>query len=220
LWLGDSAPVRLRVVAVLADRIDTEQTVLLPWALRDAHTATPLASAVYLRMAPGAGLAAVRRAAAAGGGILSSTGSYLSASDAQNNRDNNLALIAVLGLALVYTGIAIANTLVMATASRNRELAALRLSGAAPGQVLRMIGVEALLVSGIGTLFAAAVTAVTVIGLRHGLAPFAPSVRLVVPWLALGGIALGCLVIALLASLIPAALALRRPPLELAGMNE
>jgi putative ABC transport system permease protein len=220
LWLGDSAQVHLRVVAVLADQIDTEQTVLLPWALRAAHTATPLASAVYLRLAPGAGLAAVRRAAAAGGGTLSSTASYLSASDAQSNRDNNLALIAVLGLALVYTGIAIANTLVMATASRNRELAALRLSGAAPGQVLRMIGVEALLVSGVGTLFAAGVTAVTVIGLRHGLAPLAPSVRLAIPWLPLGGIALACLVIALLASLIPASLALRRPPLELAGMPE
>ena len=220
LWLGDSAPVRLRVVAVLADQIDTEQTVLLPWALRDAHTATPLASAVYLRLAPGASLAAVRRAAAAGGGTLSGTASYQSARDAQSNRDNNLALIAVLGLALVYTGIAIANTLVMATASRNRELAALRLSGAAPGQVLRMIGVEALLVSGIGTLFAAGVTAVTIIGLRHGLAPLAPSVRLVVPWLPLAGIALACLVIALLASLIPASLALRRPPLELAGVHE
>jgi putative ABC transport system permease protein len=220
LWLGDSAPVHLRVVAVLADQIDTEQTVLLPWALRDSHTATPLASAVYLRLAPGAGLAAVRRAAAAGGGTVSSTASYLSASDAQNNRDNNLALIAVLGLALVYTGIAIANTLVMATASRNRELATLRLSGAAPGQVLRMIGVEALLVSGIGTLLAAAVTAVTVVGLRHGLAPLAPSVRVVVPWLPLGGIALACLVVALLASVIPASLALRRPPLELAGGHE
>ena len=220
LWLGDSAPVHLRVVAVLADQIDTEQTVLLPWALRDAHTATPLASVVYLRLAPGAGLAAVRRAAAAGGGTLSSTAGYLSASYAQGNRDNNLALFAVLGLALVYTGIAIANTLVMATASRNRELATLRLSGAAPGQVLRMIGVEALLVSGIGTLFAAGVTAITVIGLRHGLAPFAPSVRVVVSWLPLGGIALACLVIALLASLIPASLALRRPPLELAGGHE
>jgi putative ABC transport system permease protein len=94
------------------------------------------------------------------------------------------------------------------------------LTALAPGQVLRMIGVEALLVSGIGTLFAAGVTAVTVIGLPHGLAPLAPSVRLVVPWLPLGGIALACLVIALLASLIPSSLALRRPPLELAGVHE
>ena len=67
---------------------------------------------------------------------------------------------------------------------------------------------------------AAAVTAVTVIGLRHGLAPFAPSVHLVVPWLPLIGIALACLVVARVSSLIPAAIALRRPPLELAGAQE
>ena len=40
------------------------------------------------------------------------------------------------------------------------------------------------------------------------------------PWLPLGGIALACLVIALLARLIPASLALRRAPLELAGGQE
>ena len=65
-------------------------------------------------------------------------------------------------MALAYTIIAIANTLVMATSDRRHELATLRLSGATPGQVLRMIGVEACLVTGIGTLLAAAVTAVTV----------------------------------------------------------
>jgi hypothetical protein len=42
----------------------------------------------------------------------------------------------------------------------------------------------------------------------------------VVPWLPLGGIALACLVIALLASFIPAPLALRHTPLELAGGQE
>src|SRR5215468_622412 len=220
LWLGDSAPVRLRVVAVLAAQIDTEQAVLLPWALREAHTAAPLASAIYLRLEPGAKLAAVRAAAAAGGGTLSRTTAYLTASDAQSNHANTLALIAILGMALIYTGIAIANTLVMATATRNRELAALRLSGALPRQVLGMIGVEALVVSVIGILFAAAVIAVIVIGLRHGLALFASLVRLIIPWLPLSGIALACLVVALLASLIPAALALRRPPLALAGAQE
>jgi putative ABC transport system permease protein len=220
LWLNDSAPVRLRVVAVLANQIDLQQTVRLPWALRGAHTSTPLASAVYLRLSPGADLAAVRAAAATGGGVLHRTSAYLSASDAQSNRLNRLALVAVLGLSLIYTGIAIANTLVMATGTRKAELATLRLSGATPRQALRMICLEASLVTGIGTLLAAAVTAVVVTGLRHGLSGLAPSVRLVIPWLPIAEIALACLLVALLASLIPAALALRRPPLELAGAQE
>jgi len=102
------------------------------------------------------------------------TTGYLSASDSQYNRLNQMVLLAVLGMALVYTGIAIANTLVMATGSRTRELATLRLSGATPTQVLTMIGTEACLVAGIGALLTAGVTAVTVAGVHAGLASLAP----------------------------------------------
>ena len=219
MWLADSTPVRLRVVAVFADQIDLEQTVLLPAALRAGHTSVPMASTVYLSLSPGARLAAIR-AAAAGGGIVGPASAYLTAANAENDRINRLATIAILGMALAYTAIAIANTLVMATGDRVRELATLRLSGATPGQVLRLIGVEACLVSGIGTLLAAAVTAATVIGLRHGLLGLAPSVRVVIPWLPLAGIALACLVIAVAASVVPAALVLRRRPAELAAVPE
>ena len=150
LWLGDSTPVRLRVVAVLADQIDLEQTMLLPWALRGADASAPLATAVYLRLAPGTRLAAVRVAAHAWGGVVSPTRDYLTAANAESDRLNRLVLIALLGMALAYTAIAIANTLIMATAGRRPELATLRLSGATPRQVLQMIGVEACLVTGIG----------------------------------------------------------------------
>jgi putative ABC transport system permease protein len=220
IWLDDSAPVRLRVVAVLADQVDLDQTVLLPWALRGAHTSTPLASAVYLRLSSGARLPAVRAAAAAGGGTVIRTVGYLSASDAQNNRLNQMVLLAILGLALAYTAIAIANTLVMATGSRTRELATLRLSGATPGQVLTMIGTEACLVAGIGALLATGITAVTVAAVHTGLAGLAPTVRLVIPWPLITGIALACLATALLASLIPAAIGLRHHPAELAPVPE
>jgi putative ABC transport system permease protein len=219
MWLADSTPVRLRVVAVLADQMDLQQAVLLPSALSAAHTSVPLASAVYLRLSPGAHLAAVRAAAAAGSGELVPTSGYVNAANAENDRINRLAMIAILGMALAYTAIAIANTLVMATSDRRRELTTLRLSGATPGQVLRMIGVEACLVTGIGALLAAAVTAVTVTGLRHSLLGLAPSVHVVIPWQPLAGIVLACLAIAVLASLIPAALTLRRPA-ELAGVPE
>lgn len=223
LWLADSTPVTLRVVAVLADQLDTEQTVLLPWALRSGHTGRPLADAVYLGLAPGAGAghgSALATAVGAGAGRLLPTSSYLSAADADQNRLNRIALTAMLGLALTYTAIAIANTLVMATGARSRELATLRLSGATPAQVLRMISVEAVLVAGTGLLLAAGVTAIMVVGMRHALAAAVPVVRVVIPAVPLVGIALACLLIALLASLVPAALLLRRRPVELAGVRE
>jgi putative ABC transport system permease protein len=59
-----------------------------------------------------------------------------------------------------------------------------------------------------------------VTGLRHSLLGLAPSARVVIPCLLLAGIAFACLAIAVLASLIPAALALRRRPAELAGVPE
>ena len=218
LWLGDSTPVRLRVVAVFAGQVDLTETVLLPWALRDGH-ARPLADTVYLRLTPDAAGAAAA-VAAAGGGTLVRTADYLSAASSERDRVNRLGAIAVLGMALLYTGIAIANTLVMATRDRAREMAVLRLAGTTPSQVVRLIGTEAVLVTGVAAVLAAAVTAVTVVAARHGLRGSAPRVDLAVPWGQLGAITAGCLVIAVLASTIPAAFLLRHRPADLAGARE
>jgi putative ABC transport system permease protein len=220
LWLGDSAPVDLRVVAVLAEQIDLEDSVLLPWALRDAHTSRPLADTVYLRLNPGADLSAVGAVAARDGGAVIPATDYLDAADKEQEHTGQLALIAVLGVSLIYTAIAIANTLVMATGDRAGELATLRLTGATPRQVLRVIGVEAVLVTVVGVLLSAVVTGITVLGMRSGLTPVAARVSLVVPWWPLGGIAGTCLVLAVLSSLVPAALVMRHRPVELAGVRE
>jgi putative ABC transport system permease protein len=75
-----------------------------------------------------------------------------------------------------------------------------------------MIGVEAVLVTGVGALLAAGVTAVTVVAAHRGLVGLAPSVAVAVPWQPLGVIVLSCLVTAVLASVIPAALLLRHRP--------
>jgi predicted dinucleotide-binding enzyme len=162
LWLDDSAPVRLGVVGVLASQIDLAQTVLLPTALRDAHTSAPVASRVYLRLARGTPLGRLRAAAAAVGGALTAGAGYSSAAAAQQDH------LLLLGLALAYSAIAIANTLAMATANRFRELGTLRLTGVTTQQVLRVIALEAFLVTGIAALLAVGLTAITVAGLRAG----------------------------------------------------
>jgi putative ABC transport system permease protein len=48
----------------------------------------------------------------------------------------------------------------------------------------------------------------------------APVVVVGVPWLAIGVIAVVCALIAVLSSVIPAALLLRRRPVDLAGIRE
>lgn len=224
IWLSDSAQVRLRVVALYADQVDLDQTMLLPLELRASHTSTPLATAVYVKLSAGTGPGqAARAAAAAGGGAITSTASFQSATSAQQNHFDNLALIAVLGMSIAYTSIAIANTLVMASAARRRELATLRLSGATRRQVLRMIALEACITTGIATILGGAVIATAIIGLPASLAssaPSAPSVHLDIPWLPITLITLGCLVTAVLASLTPAAISLRQGAAELAQAGE
>ncbi|GIJ67035.1 ABC transporter permease [Virgisporangium ochraceum] len=210
LWLGDATPVTLRVVAVLTPQVDLTDTVLLPWDLRAGH-ARPLADVVYLRGDPPSTVDGV---------AVVPVGDFVSVADREQRDTNRLAAIAVLGMALVYTGIAIANTLVMATADRSRELATLRLSGATPRQLVRMVGVEAVLVTCVGVLLAGVVTAVVVAGMRSALDGLAPSVPIDAPWRVLGGITAACLVTAVAASVVPAALLLRRRPVELAGIRE
>ena len=218
LWLGDSAPVRLRVVAVYASQLDLSQTVLLPWALHATHASAPLASAVYLRLAPGARLAAVRAAAQAAGVAVQPSARYLAAGQSENDRVSRMAMLILLGLALLYTAVGIANTLVMTIGDRRTELAVLRLSGATRGQVLRMLAAEATLTTAAAVLLAGLVIAVTAVGVRAGLAGWTPSVPLDLPWAVAGGIAGACLLIALTATLIPAALALRERPAAAAGL--
>jgi putative ABC transport system permease protein len=203
---------------VYASQLDLSQTVLLPWALHAAHASAPLASAVYLRLDPGARLAAVRAAAQAAGAAVTPTARYLAAGQSENDRVSRMAMLILLGLALLYTAVGIANTLVMTIGDRRTELAVLRLSGATRGQVLRMLAAEATLTTAAAMLLAGLVIAVTAVGVRAGLAGWTPEVPLDLPWAVAGGVAGACLLIALTATLIPAALALRERPAAAAGL--
>lgn len=64
-------------------------------------------------------------------------------------------LLLILGIALLYTGIALANTLVMATSDRIRDLAVLRLTGATKAQAVGLVAAEALMVVAVGAVLGA-----------------------------------------------------------------
>jgi putative ABC transport system permease protein len=204
LWLGDGAQVRLRVVATLEDRLGLP-AVLLPWTLASAHSTLPLPDAVYLASAPGTNQADIDRTVRPLGGQMVPTNIYLSTTDAEFDRLNRLALLAIIGMALAYTAISIATTQFMATAGRRRELATLRLLGATPRQRLLIVWREAALVSAVGALLGAAVTAATLAAITAALNPVVSTVPIVIPWPPLIAITITCGLIAILASLAPAA---------------
>ncbi|GAA2337100.1 ABC transporter permease [Dactylosporangium salmoneum] len=203
-WLDDSTPVHLTVAGVLAPSADLDDAVLLPWSLGPGRP-----DAVYLP-GPATGIA----------GQVLTPRQYFASLEAEQRRMNDLALLAVLGMAMVYTMIGIANTLVMATADRSRDLAVLRLAGATPRRVLAMVGLEALLCAAAGTALAWLVAGGMLLGMVPRLHDQGVAAIIVVPWDRVLGVAGACAVVALLAALIPAAVALRTPAARMAAVRE
>ncbi|MFE5484759.1 FtsX-like permease family protein [Streptomyces sp. NPDC056527] len=193
VWLADgSGPVRLRVVAVLA--LGTGDNG--PYVTR--------------ANAPGAAVDRIEasdvgpEALAAAGGTVRTVEEWAAATHPATSPQTRLGLLLVLGIALVYTVIALANTLLMATSVRGAELAALRLAGATRAQVIRVVTGEAALAVTIGAILGLAVTAFNLGALGAGLAALSAPVSPAVPWTAVGAAAGVCAAVAVTASALPA----------------
>ncbi|MBT2441045.1 FtsX-like permease family protein [Streptomyces sp. ISL-36] len=223
VWLADgSGPVTLRVVAVLAlgtgDNGPYVTRANAPGATVDrieaAGTRGPSATG-----AVGPSVAGTRGASAGGsqgpsvaggeglagaGGTVRTTEEWAAATHPATSPQTRLGLLLVLGIAIVYTLIALANTLLMATSVRGGELASLRLAGATRTQILRVVTGEAALAVTVGTVLGLGVTAVNLAALGTGLAALSAPVALSVPWGTVGAAAGLCAVVAVGAAALPA----------------
>jgi putative ABC transport system permease protein len=123
--------VELEVVAILQDRLGLP-SILLPWTMAAAHSSAPMADIVYVAVDWGADVSAIE--AAVGPAIVTGSDSYLTTLDAEFDRLSRLALLAIVGIAVVYSGVSIANTHAIASAGRADEFAALRLAGQHPAR--------------------------------------------------------------------------------------
>ncbi|MEU9701138.1 FtsX-like permease family protein [Streptomyces sp. NPDC047981] len=143
-------------------------------------------------------------ALAAAGGTVRSVEDWAAAAHPASSPEARLGLLLVLGIALVYTVIALANTLLMATSVRGAELAALRLAGATRAQILRVVTGESALAVAIGTALGLTVTAACLAVQGAALAALSAPVSLTVPWTAVGAAAATCALVAATASALPA----------------
>ncbi|MFG2996844.1 FtsX-like permease family protein [Streptomyces sp. NPDC048340] len=199
VWLPDGTPRTLRIAAVLRTGTGGNGAYVTP---RNAVGAP--VDRIDVR---GGSLAALR--AAAPSAEVSTRAQWLRAAAPDTKRTTRLGLLLTLGIALLYSAVAVANTLVMAARDRLPDLAALRLAGATKPQLLRLVTGETLLVVAIGTTAGLLTTGLNLAGLGVALALLGLPALPVVPWAALGAVAAACTVIALPAALIPAARALR-----------
>ncbi|OLR92030.1 ABC transporter permease [Actinokineospora bangkokensis] len=209
LRLGDGREVSATVVGIAAATPGFEAGYV-PADLALAHSTTGLLPQVLVTGDVGA-LAGF--AAATPGAAVADRDAVLAARTAANATGawvNYLMVSVIIGYALI----SLVNTLIVATAERRREFALQRLIGATRGQVLRMVGVEAVLVAVpglvLGTVVALAALAPFGIALDGSPLPSGPL------WIYLVVLAGGAVLTAA-ATLLPALAVLRTPPLDAAG---
>ncbi|MFF8771466.1 FtsX-like permease family protein [Kitasatospora sp. NPDC015120] len=202
---ADGSRTTLRVAAVLRDGLGDNGLYVTA-----AHAPGARVDRIEVRLGPAARVAEVRAAALPYGATVLTREEWLAAGAPA--RITWLRMALVLGLALVYTGIALANTLLMATADRRRELALLRLAGATRGQVVRLVTAESVLVTAVGAVLGCAVAAVQLGSLYAALAVLRVPAPLVLPWRPVAAVSAGALLLAALCAAPAAAWALRSRP--------
>jgi putative ABC transport system permease protein len=218
--LGDGEPARLRVVATYASNLGFGEFVL-PREVVVAHVSVPMDARMLVSYADGADAAALdaelARLAEQTPGVNVVDRATMRAADAEQARVNGWVNYLMIGVLLAFIAVAAVNSLVMATGERSRELALLRLVGATPRQVTRMVRVEALAVIGFGVLLGLTIAAATLVPFSLAIAETAiPSL----PWQVLAGVLVGAAVLGLGASELPAQSLLRQDPVEAIGAQE
>ncbi|WP_067501111.1 FtsX-like permease family protein [Actinoplanes sp. TFC3] len=143
-------------------------------------------------------------AVAAAGMKVLTVRQYVDARIGVEGRIIDLFLIVLITLTVGYTGLAVANTLLMATAGRRAEFRALRLAGGGTGDVLRVTTGEALLSVAVGTVLGGGVATAALAGMKRATEhELKQVVDLVVPWGQTLTVVLACAVIAVVAAGAP-----------------
>ncbi|PWR07546.1 ABC transporter permease [Micromonospora acroterricola] len=199
---ADGALVSLRVVAVVTDN-SIPGDLLLPRAVVRTHDPSALTSTVYVRD---------RIDPPVGARIVDVPG-WAAEADAAEDRLVWLFTLLLIGVSAGYGAIAVANTLLLAAAGRAADLRLVRLAGATRRQVVWLVTAESALVVLIGAMLGGAVAFAGLLSIRAGLAEqVGAPVDLVVPWSVIGAVVGLCLLLAVLASVLPTWRLLRHRP--------
>ncbi|MCO6005478.1 ABC transporter permease [Actinoallomurus purpureus] len=211
MTLGDGTPFAPRVVAVYGRGLGFGD-LTVAHDLLAAHVDDPRADAVLV--AGPAAADALRSAVRPYPGVAVLDQATVTKNRAAANAEVNYV---AMGLIIAFTGIAVVNTLAMATADRTREFALLRLVGTTRRQVMRMLRWETLAVVSTAVILGTVVALVTLTAFAAGMvgsaAPYVPPVT----FLAVIGTASA---LALIATVLPARLALAARPADVIGSRE
>ncbi|GAA3922635.1 ABC transporter permease [Actinoplanes auranticolor] len=191
LRFPDGTTTTLPVTAV---RDDAPEAILLPRDLVRRHDPGALTPAVLLDgpAGPATGLRVLTARA------------YVQIDIDEEGEIVQIFLAVLLALGVGYTGLAVANTLLMATAARREEFRALRLAGGGTSHVLRVTSGEALLAVATGTLLGGTVALFCLLAARRSIEEeIGQAIELVIPWGQNVAVALVCALVAVVAAGVP-----------------
>jgi putative ABC transport system permease protein len=219
--IGDAVPVtfldgsstKLRVVALVKSAFGVTPSFLIPRSLARQHDPAAVPDPWSVKVRPGtdpATVLAALRSRLGDGGHAETAEQWIDAQGASLRRTNTVGLLVLLGPAGLYCGIAIANSLLMGSVARRHEYVVIRLLGATGPQVRRMVMIESALVALCGLALAGIVSTAVALTTRHALFADLPGSPVSAPGPVLAGLVVGCLGVALVAALIPAAITLRQ----------
>ncbi|SNT57630.1 putative ABC transport system permease protein [Asanoa hainanensis] len=215
--LGDQVPVRidggpsqLRVVALLPD------TLAGPGALLPADL-MPDGPRRYVVRATDPAAAAT---GLAGLGQVRTTAQWIDAYNDQQQQIGAHIMVALIGMAMVYTVIAMINAVVIAASDRRAEFAAARVTGLTRGQVVLAALAESLGVVVIGVLLGLLAATATIAGMASAVRDLVGIGVVSVPWTMFGGVVLLAVLVVGLTSVLTTLTATRTPPIRLVAARE
>ncbi|MGW7679280.1 ABC transporter permease [Kribbella sp. NPDC054772] len=159
--------IAVRVVAIMPETLDVSENFFIPRSLLPAGGRTE----TLVKLAPGATMdgQSVEEWAAARGEV--------------QQRSNSGLFAALMGLAGIFTAVAVVNAVVMSTADRRREFTLARMAGLTRGQVVTVALVESGTVVVVGVLLGGLVAGAALAGIAAG--PYGLA-ALAIPWGLLG----------------------------------
>ncbi|WP_406209488.1 ABC transporter permease [Kitasatospora sp. NBC_01560] len=220
--LPTGARVPTVIAAVVARGLNGDDTYLSA-----SLTGAVMPSRVYLDSRAGTGrpldeqqTAAVNQALAGSGAHVESYEAYLQAQRADVAEQTDNAAVIILGIALAYALIAVANTLIMAMAGRRREFALLGLAGAVRSQIVKVAAAESAVAVVVGTVLAAVATGLAAVTQHVSLSKLVTGAPTVIPWTRIGGTIALCALVTLVTASAATGRATRRRAIEVAGIRE
>jgi putative ABC transport system permease protein len=220
--VGEMLPVRidgevreLRIVALLPRTI-SGALYLLPAELAPAE---PGERQYVIRLAGGADAPAVADRLA-GLGETATVDEWIRRSAEQRDRESINVMVALLGMAMLYTVIGMVNAVVISASDRRSEFATARVTGLTRGQVVRMVLWESLAVVAIGLFLGGLAATATVLGAIMAIQDLMGVTIVSMQWPLLAGLGLGSALVVGLVGVITTLSATRTPPIRLVAARE